>query len=158
MTQLFPTSLAPSIAELLPKQPLNFKGPTLASVSTMLYLSLITVRSLLHLLLPDGGAQSIATIDISGASGVNIIAIFGQWGASQLLLAALLWVLILRYPGFIPLALLVLAIEPFARGLAGLLKPVLTEAIAPGAALNWVGAPVLLALLWLSLCPASARR
>ena len=158
MNQLFPTTLAPNIAELLPKQPLYFKGPMLASISTMLYLSLITVRSLLHLLLPDGGAQSIATIDISGASGVNIIAIFGQWGASQLLLAGLLWLLIVRYPGFISLALLILAIEPFARGLAGHLKPVVTVAIAPGAALNWVVAPVLLALLWLSLCPASSRR
>ena len=158
MNQLFPTSLAPNIAELLPKQPLYFKGPTLASISTMLYLSLITVRSLLHLLLPDGGAQSIATIDVSGASGVNIIAIFGQWGASQLLLAGLLWLLIVRYPGFISLALLILAIEPFARGLAGHLKPVVTVAIAPGAALNWVVAPVLLALIWLSLCPASSRR
>ena len=158
MNQLFPTSLIPNIAELLPKQPLYFKGPTLASISTMLYLSLITVRSLLHLLLPDGGAQSIATIDVSGASGVNVIAIFGQWGASQLLLAGLLWLLILRYPGFISLSLLVLAIEPFARGLAGHLKPVVTVAIAPGAALNWVVAPVLLALLWLSLCPASSRR
>ena len=158
MNKLFSRSLAPTIAELLPKQPLHFKGPTLASLSTMLFLSLITVRSLLHLLLPDGGAQSIATIDLSGASGVNIIAIFGQWGASQLLLAVLLWVLILRYPGFIPLALLVLALESFARGLAGHLKPVVTVAIAPGAALNWVVAPVLLALLWLSLCPAGARR
>ena len=158
MNQLFPTSLAPNIAELLPKQPLYFKGPMLASISTMLYLSLITVRSLLHLLLPAGGAQSIATIDVSGASGDNIIAIFGQWGASQLLLAGLLWLLIVRYPGFLSLALLVLAIEPFARGLAGHLKPVVTVAIAPGAALNWVVAPVLLALLWLSLCPASARR
>jgi hypothetical protein len=158
MNKLFPRSLAPTIAELLPKQPLHFKGPTLASLSTMLFLSLITVRSLLHLLLPDGGAKSIATIDLSGAGGVNIIAIFGQWGASQLLLAVLLWVLILRYPGFIPLALLVLALESFARGLAGHLKPVVTVAIAPGAALNWVVAPVLLALLWLSLCPAGARR
>ena len=124
----------------------------------MLYLSLITVRSVLHLFLPDGGAQSIATIDISGASEANIIALFGQWGASQLLLAALLWLLILRYAGFIPLALLVLAIEPFARGLAGHLKPIVTVGIAPGAALNWVAAPVLLALFWLSLCPASKRR
>jgi hypothetical protein len=158
MNKLFPTSLAPAIAELLPKRPLHFKGPTLASVSTMLYLSLITVRSVLHLLLPDGGAQSIATIDSSGACGVNIIALFGQWGASQLLLAALLWLLILRYAGLIPLALLVLAIEPFARGLAGHLKPIVTVGIAPGAALNWVAAPVLLALFWLSLCPASKRR
>ena len=80
MNKLFPTSFAPTIAELLPKQPLHFKGPTLASVSTMLFLSLITVRSVLHLFLPDGGAQSIATIDSSGSSGVNIIALFGQWG------------------------------------------------------------------------------
>ncbi len=158
MKKLFPTSFAPTIAELLPKQPLHFKGPMLASLATMLFLSLITVRSVLHLFLPDGGAQSIATIDISGSSGVNIIALFGQWGASQLLLAALLWVLILRYPGFIPLALLVLAIEPFARGLAGHLKPILTVGIAPGAALNWVAAPPLLLMLWLSLCPASTRR
>ena len=158
MNPLFPKSLRPTIAELLPMQPLLFKGPKLASVTTMLCLSLITVRSLMHLLLPDGGAHSIATIDTCGASGVNIIALFGQWGATQTLLAALLWVLILRYPGFIPLALLVLAVEPFARGLAGHLKPVVTVALAPGAALNWVGVPVLVALLWLSLCPASARR
>ena len=146
------------MAELLPMQPLQFKGPMLASVATMLYLSLITVRSVLHLVLPDGGAHSIATIDTSGTSGANIIAIFGQWGAIQLLLSALLWVLILRYRGFIPLALLVLALEPFMRGLAGYLKPVVTVGIAPGAALNWLAAPVLLVLLWLSLCPASASR
>lgn len=157
MNRVFPTSLAPSIAELLPTQPLRFAGPMLARWATVLYLSIITVRSLLHLLLPDGGAHSIATIDTSGATGANIIAIFGQWGAIQLLLAALLWVLILRYPGFIPLALLVFALEPFARGLAGHLKPIVTVGTAPGAALNWVAAPVLLLMLWLSLCPASSR-
>lgn len=157
MNRLFPSSLAPNLAALLPMQPLRFNGPTLASGATVLYLMLITVRSLLHLLLPDGGAQSIATIDTSGASGANIIALFGQWGAIQLLLATLLWVLILRYPGFIPLALLVFALEPFARGLAGHLKPVATVGTAPGAALNWVVVPGLLFLLWLSLCPASPR-
>ncbi len=66
------------------------------------YLVLITVRSLIHLLSPDGGAESIATIDTSVEGGANIIAIFGQWGAIQLLLAALLWVLLLRYRGRLP--------------------------------------------------------
>jgi hypothetical protein len=157
MNRLFPTSLAPDIAGLLPAQPLRFAGPALASRLTVLYLSIVTVRSLIHLLLPDGGAHSIATIDTSGTTGANIIAMFGQWGAIQLLLAGLLWVLILRYPGFIPLALLVFALEPFARGLAGYLKPVVTVGTAPGAALNWVAAPVLLVTLWLSLCPAAPR-
>ena len=133
---------------------MRFAGPTLARGMTVLYLTIITVRSLLHVFLPDGGAQSIATIDTSGASGANIVAIFGQWGAIQLLLAALLWVLIVRYPGFIPLALLVLAVEPFLRGLSGYLKPITTVGTAPGAALNWVVAPVLVLTLWLSLCPA----
>ena len=90
-------------------------------------------------------------------SGGNIIAIFGQWGAIQLLLAALLWVLIVRYPGFIPLALLVFALEPFLRGLAWYLKPISTVGTAPGAALNWVVAPALVLTLWLSLCPASPQ-
>lgn len=155
MNRLLPTTLAPRISGLLPTQPIRFAGPTLARVMTVLYLTIITVRSLLHVFLPDGGAHSIATIDTSGASGANIVAIFGQWGAIQLLLAALLWVLIVRYPGFIPLALLVLAVEPFLRGLSGYLKPVTTVGTAPGAALNWVVAPVLVLTLWLSLCPAA---
>jgi hypothetical protein len=99
------------------------------------------------LLLPDGGAHDIATIDTSGAAGANIIAIFGQWGAIQLLLAALLWVLIIRYPGFIPLTLLVFALEPVLRGLAGHLKPIVTVGTAPGVALNWVVVPWLLLTL-----------
>jgi hypothetical protein len=53
----------------------------------MAYLVFITMRSLIHLLLPDGGAQSIATIDVHVAGGSDIVAMFGQWGAIQLLLA-----------------------------------------------------------------------
>lgn len=154
MNRLLPTTLAPRMSALLPAQPMRFAGPTLARVATVFYLSIITVRSLLHVFLPDGGAHSIATIDTSGVSGANIVAIFGQWGAIQLLLAALLWALIVRYPGFIPLALLVFAVEPFLRGLSGYLKPITTVGTAPGAALNWVVAPVLVLALWLSLCPA----
>jgi hypothetical protein len=157
MNRLLPKSLAPRLSALLPSEPTHFAGPTLASALTVLYLSLITVRSLLHLLLPDGGAHGIATIDTSGAAGANIIAIFGQWGAIQLLLAALLWVLIIRYPGFIPLTLLVFALEPVLRGLAGHLKPIVTVGTAPGVALNWVVVPWLLLTLWLSLCPVHLR-
>jgi hypothetical protein len=35
---------------------------------------------------PDGGAGSIAGIDISVAGGANIVAVFAQWGWTQLLL------------------------------------------------------------------------
>ena len=69
-------------------------------------------------------------------------------------LALLLWVLLLRYRGLVPLVLLVFLVEPGLRELAGALKPLETLGTAPGAALNWAAVPVLAAALWLSLCPA----
>ena len=120
-------------------------------------LVVITGRSLVHLLSQDGGATSIATVATDVAGGGNIIAIFGQWGASQLLLAALLWVLLLRYRGLTPLVLLVFLVEPVLRSLSGHLKPLETVGTAPGAALNWLIVPVMGVLLWLSLCPARRK-
>ncbi len=108
-TALLPTSWRPSPAALLPANPATYDGPRLATWAAMAYLVFITVRSLIHLLLPDGGAQSIATIDVHVAGGSNIVAMFGQWGAIQLLLAGLLWVLLLRWRGLTPLVLLVFA-------------------------------------------------
>jgi len=151
---LLPTSLVPNVSALLPAHPGVLAGPALAWWVAAVCLAVITARSLIHLFAPDGGATSIATIDTSVAGGSNIIALFGQWGAIQLLLAALLWVLIVGYPGLVPLVLLVLALEPFTRALAGRLKPLTTMGTAPGATLNWVVVPFLLVALWLSLCPA----
>ncbi|MDP2332973.1 MAG: hypothetical protein Q8M19_19995 [Reyranella sp.] len=151
---MLPSSWRPSPAALLPADPVRYDGPRLAVWGAMAWLAVITVRSGIHLLAPDGGAQSIASIDVSVAGGANIVALFGQWGAIQLLLAGLLWVLVLRWRGLVPLALLVFVAEPCLRGLAGQLKPSATMATAPGAALNWVVLPVLAVLLWLSLCPA----
>lgn len=82
---------------------------------------------------------------------------FGQWGAIQLVLALLLWVLLLRWRGTVPLVLLVFTLEPVLRGLAGHLKPVTTMGTAPGAALNWLVLPAMAFLFYLSLCPARPR-
>lgn len=149
---------APRAAALLPADPRTYDGPRLARWAAVAYLVAITARSLVHLLSPDGGAHSIASIDLAVAGAANIVAIFGQWGAIQLLLAALLWVLLLRWPGTTPLVLLVFCIEPLLRQLSGWLKPVTTLHTAPGAALNGVVLPVLTVLLLLSLCPARADR
>ena len=149
-----PGRLAPRAAALLPSDPRTYDGPQLARWAAIAYLVVITGRSLVHLLSPDGGAHSIASIDLSVAGGSNIVAIFGQWGAIQLLLAGLLWVLLLRWPGTTPLVLLVFCIEPVLRWLGGLLKPVTTLHTAPGVALNGFVLPVMAVLLFLSLCPA----
>ena len=151
---MLPTRWTPDLARLLPPDPTTYRGAMIALWLTSIYLLAITVRSGIHLFSAAGGAQSIATIDTKVAGGDNIIAVFGQWGATQLLLALLLWVLLLRYRGVLPLVILVLLVEPFFRALAGHLKPLTTMGTAPGAALNWYAVPVLAVLLYLALCPA----
>jgi hypothetical protein len=141
----------PRLAALLPTVPTRFEGPAYAWWFAAAYLVVVTIRSLIHLLAPDGGAGRVATIDVAVEGGANIVAMFGQWGAIQLLLAALLWVLLLRYRGFVPLVLLVFLVEPFLRELSGRLKPVETLGTAPGAALNWAVVPLLAIVFWLSL-------
>lgn len=158
MSPLFPTSWMPRPAGLLPSDPTRYDGPAIARWITTALLVVITIRSLVHLFSPDGGAHSIATIDTSVAGGNNIVAIFGQWGASQLLLVGALWVLLLRYRGLIPFILSVLLLEPFLRGLSGHIKPIATIATAPGAALNWYTVPVVAVTLYLALCTAEERK
>jgi hypothetical protein len=158
MSTLLPKSWMPRAAGLLPSDPARYDGPTIARWITTALLVVITIRSLVHLFSPDGGAHSIATIDTSVAGGDNIVAVFGQWGASQLLLVGALWVLLLRYRGLIPFILSVLLVEPFLRGISGHLKPISTLATAPGAALNWYVVPVVAVTLYLALCTAQERR
>lgn len=82
---------------------------------------------------------------------MSIVAIFGQRGASQLLLVGALWVLLLRYRGLVPFILCVLLLEPFLRSISDHLKPVLALGIAPGAALNGFMVPVVAVILYLAL-------
>jgi hypothetical protein len=77
--------------------------------------------------------------------------------AIQLLLAGLLWVLLLRWRGLVPLVLLVFAIEPCLRSLSGHLKPVTAMGTPPDEALNWWVFPVLVLLLLMSLCPSDSN-
>ena len=158
MSAIAPTSWRPDFSRVLPLEPGRYHGPALALWATVAYLVVVTGRSLVHLFAADGGAHSIATIDTSVAGGSNIIALFGQWGAIQLLLAGLLWVLLLRYRGFLPLVILTLLIEPLLRELSGALKPIETVGVAPGAALNVWAIPVLSVLFYLALCPAEGSR
>jgi hypothetical protein len=127
-----------SIKQLLPREVSRFKGFPAVRVMTALFLLLVIARSCIHLFAEDGGAQSIAGIDISVVGGDNIIAIFHQWGAIQLLLGVLLALLFFRYPGFTPLILLTLAMDPVLRAIAGSMMPLTTEGTPPGESLNWI--------------------
>ena len=137
------------IKELLPKNPTKFEGFRAVRIVTAIYLLVMVVRSCIHLFAADGGAQSIAGIDTSVEGGDNIIAIFHQWGAIQLILAVLLFVLFFRYPGFTPLILLTLALDPVMRFIAGQMMSLTTTGTPPGEALN-AAAFYLLALLFIA--------
>lgn len=108
-----------------------------------------TIRSLVHLLAPDGGAHSVAGIDVAG--GANIVAIFAQWGASQLVLALMIWVVLLRYRALVPLMWLIVLGEQALRLLAGHLKPLASDWRPPGAYGTHILLPLALVILLWSL-------
>lgn len=155
---LLPAAWRPNPRRLLPDDPGTATGPPLARAFTFGYLGLVLVRSLIHLLASDGGAQSIATVDLSVEGGENIVAMFGQWGAIQLLLGVLLVVLVLRYPGLVPLTLATLLAELVLREVAGALKPLTTVGTAPGSVGNTPALVMVTAALLLSLCPRRPQR
>jgi hypothetical protein len=139
------------IKKVFPKNPSRYEGFRIIRLIAVLYMFVMVVRSCIHLFAPDGGAQSIAGIDTSVEGGDNIIAIFHQWGAIQLILALLLLVLFFRYPGLTPLILLTLALDPVLRYVAGQQMSLTTTGTPPGEALNGVAFYLLLVLFLGSL-------
>ena len=139
------------IKKVFPKNPSRYEGFRIIRLIAVLYMFVMVVRSCIHLFAPDGGAQSIAGIDTSVEGGDNIIAIFHQWGAIQLILAVLLLVMFFRYAGLTPLVLLTLALDPVLRFVAGQQMSLTTIGTPPGEALNGVAFYLLLVLFLGSL-------
>jgi hypothetical protein len=145
------------IKRIFPRDPSRFEEFGPVRLITALYMFVMVARSCIHLFAADGGAQSIAGIDTSVEGGDNIIAIFHQWGAIQLILAVLLLVLFFRYPGFTPLILLTLALDPVLRFVAGQQMSLTTTGTPPGEALNGASFYLLLILFLASLVGKKVR-
>jgi hypothetical protein len=110
-------------------------------------------RSLEHIFNDDGGAESIAGIQLqsySSEAANNIISIFAQWGFSQLVLACILLLVVLKMREFIPLMLLIIALENILRGAVGLYKPLILGDAPPGAVSPIIGL-VTLAVFFISI-------
>jgi hypothetical protein len=136
---------------LFPANPKTYQGFRLVRVLTFLFLMIVVARSAVHLFAPDGGANTIAGIDVSGPDGNNVIALFHQWGAIQLVLAALLLVIFFVYKGLTPLVILFLSLDAPMRALAGQMGKIESSHTPPGEALNWPAFFFLLALFFVSL-------
>jgi len=113
-----------------------------------------TVRSCIHLLAPDGGAGSIAGMDLS-AGRDGIVFAFALWGSAQLVYAAIQLVVVFRYRSLVPFMYLMLIVETLLRMLVGRMKPVAFTHTPPGAIGNYVVLP--LAFLMLALCFRNVR-
>lgn len=137
--------------KVFPEAPSIFEGSQIVRVALFLILFVMVVRSCIHLFASDGGAQRIGGVDTSVEGGNNIIAMFHQWGAIQILLAALLVVLFFRYPGFTPLIVLTVALDPVLRFIASRKMKVTSTRTPPGAALNGVAFVILMVLFVASI-------
>jgi hypothetical protein len=119
-----------------------------------LYTVISIVRSFIHLLSPDGGAGTIAGIDLTVAGADGIIFAFALWGSSQLLMAMIQLLVVVRYRSLIPFMWLMLILEVLLRELVGAMKPVTFTHIPPGAIGNQLLLPLAALMLGLSLWSA----
>ena len=145
------TAATMNINALFPSVAQPYQGHRSALYFLVLLALVSTARSLVHLLAPDGGANSIAGIALNVTGGTNIVALFGQWGASQLVLAAMQWVVVLRYRFLVPAMLALALTEQLLRLLAGSLKPLEVGSAPPGTYGTYIVLALSLLFLFLSL-------
>jgi hypothetical protein len=145
----------PSLSLLMPADTASYRGPRFIVYFLAAYNAVGTVRSLIHIGAPDSGAQSIATMDVDAKSGQNVIAMLGQWGGAQLLMAAMIWVVLWRYRGLVPLMIAGVLAEQVLRVVVGEFKPIVSSRTPPGA-LSRIMLPLALVVLVLALIPRSS--
>lgn len=133
------------------KMSAGYQGTKFSLVFLIVLTIVTTLRSLAHIFLPDGGANSIAGLDVSVAGGSNLIALFAQWGYTQLLLSVMMWGVIVFARYLIPFALLVQTLDWGGRILVGLMKSVEVASPPPGEIGSYILWPLCLIAVWFAL-------
>jgi hypothetical protein len=123
----------PRLSRLLPREVTTFRGPAWTAGVLAVVNAAGTARSLIHIAAPDSGAQSIASMDTRVTGGGNIVALLAQWGGAQLLESGMIWIVLWRYRGLVPLMLGVVTAEQLLRVGIGTSKPLATAHTPPGA-------------------------
>jgi hypothetical protein len=129
----------------------NFQSYKIAAIIFLLVTILTIIRSCIHILAPDGGAGSIAGIDVSVAGGSDIVSMFAFWGLSQLLMGIVYLVVYFRYKSLIPFMYLLILVEYSGRIAIGLIKPLQASHTPPGAIGDYIMIPLAILMLILSL-------
>lgn len=129
----------------------SYSGSKAAAIVFLLIAIIGTVRSCIHFLAPDGGAGSIAGMDLSVAGAEGIIFAFSLWGSAQLLYAIIQLVIFFRYKSLIPFMYLLIIIETFMRMIIGHMKPVHFAHTPPGQISNYIMIPLCIIMFILSV-------
>lgn len=111
-------------------------------------------RSAAHIVLADGGAQSIATIPLdsySAAAADTVIFVFALWGMSQLWMGLMYLIVALRYKSLIPLMYVFILVDWSSRIGLGMFKTMETLGTPPGAIGNLVFTLLTPLMLYLAL-------
>jgi hypothetical protein len=148
MKEIFETLLPAKIDNVI-------RGTKIPFYIFALYAIVSTVRSCIHLLSPDGGAGTIAGMDLSVAGADGIIFAFALWGSSQLLFAIIQLLTVIRYRSLIPFMWLMLALEVLLRELVGKMKPITFAHTPPGAIGNQIILPLAVVMVVWSLWSGS---
>jgi hypothetical protein len=137
---------------LLPTKADNIiRGWKLPFYMLILIATIGTVRSFIHILAPDGGAGSIAGMNLAVTGANEVIFAFALWGGEQLIYALIQWVIILRYRSLVPLMWGVQLLETLGRMVVGHIKPVSFTHTPPGAYQNYIYLVLVVLMLTLSL-------
>lgn len=148
------------LSRIFPKNINNdYKGYKIAVYVFMLYSLVSIVRSCIHFFSADGGIGSIAHIDLS-QGGQTIIFFAALWGSSQLILAFMQILVIIRYRTLIPFMYILLFLEYCFRAIAGLMRSPLFKISAgtpPGGYLNIIMIPLAIVMLVLALLERKQR-
>jgi len=96
------------------------------SIAAARFLTAVAVLTIvpgcIHRFLPDGGAGSIAGIDL-GRDGQVIVALFAWAGATQIAFGVAMLVVSLRYRTLVPLMLALVILERTLHALAAWVRP-----------------------------------
>lgn len=129
----------------------QYQGARSAAAFLGLAAVLTLIPALIHSFLPDGGAQTIAGLDL-GSRRDLVIGVFRWEGATQLALGAAMLVVALRYRPLTPFFLLLVVVERGLMALQGWVLSPPADGHHPPEHYASVAAVVLaLVFLWLSL-------
>ena len=141
--------------KLFPRQVNNDYQGNLIAKWFLVALTVVTVaRSLIHLFIPDGAAQTVATIPLSSFShnaAAAVVLLFALWGLSQLLMSLIYIVVLWRYQVLIPFMYVIVILEYSVRVYLIDYKHLHVLVRAPGHVADYIIVPLAILMFIFSL-------